>query len=539
MKKTLVSALLVVLSTFYTQAQTKIFKEVDDAISSQVKIIRQDNALVGYLVFTQLEKASEDSFNYKITIMDENLNDIGTVNFRERGLVLQDVSFDQDVLCLGYVKSNFIGNKFNSKKEYKAALNNSKDEVFTQFISLEGKILKTNSFNASLKISSDASDFYYNWGKPVKGYGGLVHDIQIKNISQKGFSVFYGDKVKNNLLVFNTKGELLWQKKINTVANEFYMLTSSRDIYLLSKKDYVTGQTAVLGGYASVNNEGDYELTGYHTGDTTSETHFTVKDGQGNQLKVLAFNNDAVTGKPYLSGCIIDPKKAGNYVSGRAVAKGPYLGVFTINVNGSKPDEIKKVFTYWADGSTEGVSNKSLFTETGSYANFTSSFKDFNGNTYFTGSEMIKRTKWGSIASSVILSPLIIVSPCILAFVGTSKCKLTDAILVKQNEKGVLSVENSIPAEHSRFFRPIAPVPVFDTKNYYTVFNADTKTNYLIVDDTKNISIYNVNQKKVQRTIAHKDGDIKTNVFPAKEGYVMVAEYNKKEKYTKFSIEAL
>jgi hypothetical protein len=28
-------------------------------------------------------------------------------------------------------------------------------------------------------------------------------------------------------------------------------------------------------------------------------------------------------------------------------------------------------------------------------------------------------------------------------------------------------------------------------------------------------------------------------VFPAKEGHVLVSEYNKKEKYTRYSIEAL
>jgi len=65
------------------QAQTKVFKEVGEDISTQVKPIMQDNAVVGYLAFTRLEKASADSFNYRLTIMDENLNDIGAVNFRQ------------------------------------------------------------------------------------------------------------------------------------------------------------------------------------------------------------------------------------------------------------------------------------------------------------------------------------------------------------------------------------------------------------------------------------------------------------------------
>jgi len=50
MKKTALS-LLVCLTACYAHAQTKVFKEVSEEISSQMKIIRQDDALVGYLVY--------------------------------------------------------------------------------------------------------------------------------------------------------------------------------------------------------------------------------------------------------------------------------------------------------------------------------------------------------------------------------------------------------------------------------------------------------------------------------------------------------
>src|ERR1700754_84878 len=109
------------LSVLFTHAQTKVFREVSDEISSQIRTIRQDNVLVGYVVFTQLEKADADSFNYKITIMDENLNDIDTINFRDIKLFLQAVSFEQDVLCLAYVKTNILGNEFKNLREYRAS----------------------------------------------------------------------------------------------------------------------------------------------------------------------------------------------------------------------------------------------------------------------------------------------------------------------------------------------------------------------------------------------------------------------------------
>src|SRR5688572_26711402 len=150
MKKKLALVLNLILCVSLSQAQSKVFKEVSDEISSQMQVITQDEALIGYLAFTQLEKANADSFNYKISIMDENLNDIGTVNFREENLNLQSVSFEQDMLCLAYIRSNVIGNNYSSTKAFKKALDKAKHAVVTQFISLQGKILQTNNYNVDI-----------------------------------------------------------------------------------------------------------------------------------------------------------------------------------------------------------------------------------------------------------------------------------------------------------------------------------------------------------------------------------------------------
>ncbi|HVX48677.1 MAG TPA: hypothetical protein VHB48_00920 [Chitinophagaceae bacterium] len=71
------------------------------------------------------------------------------------------------------------------------------------------------------------------------------------------------------------------------------------------------------------------------------------------------------------------------------------------------------------------------------------------------------------------------------------------------------------------------------------MYNRDSKTNYLVIDDEKNIMIYSVEQKKVVRTIPHKEGKTTIEVYLAKEGAIMVSEYNKKEKQTLVSIETL
>jgi len=100
---------------------------------------------------------------------------------------------------------------------------------------------------------------------------------------------------------------------------------------------------------------------------------------------------------------------------------------------------------------------------------------------------------------------------------------------MKLNPKGSLSFETEIPCEDSKYLRGVFPLNGFlNQRSFYSVDNANTKANYMIVDDSKNIMIYNVNQKKIVRTVPHKDGKIRTYIFPAKEGHIMVVENNKK-----------
>src|SRR5688572_9838266 len=512
MKKKLALVLNLILCVSLSQAQSKVFKEVSDEISSQMQVITQDEALIGYLLFTQLEKANADSFNYKISIMDENLNDIGSVNFREENLDLQAVSFEQDMLCLAYIKSNVIGNKYTNTKAYKKAVEKARHAVITQFINLQGTIIQTNSYNADIEISESFTYSGTTYNAHVAA-GRLKNKLVLKNISQKGFVCFYGDDDDKNLIAFNVSGKQLWKKKIPE-ANAFSLLTSGKDIYLLSKKKDIMA-------------EGGFEVTGYNSEDGKDFINYSLKDKKGNSLKVLDFENDHTTGKPVLSGNIINKRNGNNFVTAKHITKGTYEGVFTILLNGHKKTDIKETFSYWGDGSqSPAISTRAKFSNNESYPRFSETVRDNDGNTYFIGSSLIKKTKWGTIASSVIFAPLIVVSPFILGLGGTQKYKIKDAMLLKQNAKGNLSFENVIACDDTRFYPNRVPLEEIDTKSFYTVFNSNTKTSFLIVDDVKNIVIYNINSKKIERTVSHKDGQIRTNIFPAKEGHIMVSEYN-------------
>src|SRR5258708_8623676 len=200
--KKLAFPLIIVLFSHSLQAQTKIFKEIGEDMSTQFKAITQDNTLVGYLAFTRLEKADADSFNYRITSMDENLNDIGTVNFRQENLQLETVSFEQNVLCLGYIQSPLAGGQLvKTQKEYKKAIDPTmSSHILVQFINLSGKVINTYYQEENLATAEIPTKNSYS---TVKLSGNLKYGTHFRKIPVTHSSYFYVTNLTNTL-VFST-----------------------------------------------------------------------------------------------------------------------------------------------------------------------------------------------------------------------------------------------------------------------------------------------------------------------------------------------
>lgn len=505
-------------------AQTKVFKEVSNGISTEVKPIVQDDNLVGYIAFTELERANADSFHYKVTIMDENLNDIGVLNFTELKLDLDAVAFEQDVLCLAYLKSNFIGYGDKKRRDRKAEASSGFVSVFTQFVSLDGKIIKSNTVKTNVKV---LEVYNRSWDHTSIGDGGLKHGIQLKNMTDKGFVCFYGEEGKNYLTVYSPEGKDTWHKDFMQAADNCYLLPSKHDIYLLYKK------TEKL-------TEGGYWLMGFNPDDNTAFKKFNLSDGKGHPFSVHTFENDPVSGRPYIAGVVLHPRKGNAALTVKQLAKGPYTGVFSVQAKGPGTSKMETVVSDWSSGSQAAFSSKGRYQATKSFVMFEPAFKDYQGNTYFAGTSYGRKPKWGAISASVVTLPLIIPPLWILGVSGTQKAQSRDALLFKQDSKGGLSYVSAIPTYHSRYYTGRMPIGLFPSSNsYYTVANSETKMNYLVVSDKDNVHIYNVNQQKVIRTIPRKDGNAVTTIYPAKEGHIMVSEYNKQDRSRKFSIEAL
>jgi hypothetical protein len=490
------------LFAYSLQAQTKVFKEVGEDISTQIKAIAQDNVLVGYLAFTRLEKADADSFNYRLTIMDENLNEIGAVNFRQESLDLQTVSFDQNVLCLGYVQSPLAGGETVNPREYhKLTDAATSSHILVQFINLNGKVINTYYREVNLNTAAAYANARVFSGIKLRVLGYLKYGMQIRNIPNIGFSVFYGDGLGQWLLSFDTKGELTHEQEVTAFGDRYYLRVSGTDIYLLVKADVHVPQ-------------GGYKLYVYSAKDLSAENNFDLRDASGDWLTVLSFDNDPATGDAFIAGCIINPKRQLQFATADDYSFSPYLGLFTLDLGGPAK-EMHANCSYWSDKTFPGISEDGWFAEKGFYVKYATAFRDYNGNTLFAGTAIMEKQS------------------------GADKFKLADGVFVRQESSGKLVLDNNIPCDETKYFSPTGILYTLDKKDFYGVVNPDTKTNYMIIDDEENIYIYNVTGKKVMRTIQHKDGNVKVNVYPAKEGHVMVSEYNRKEKYTRFSIEVL
>jgi len=483
-------------------AQSKIFKEVGEEISTVMKPILQDNNLVGYLAFTRLERVSADSFNYRVTIMDENLNDIGKVNFRESALDLQTVSFEQNTLCLGYIQSTLNNvETVQSRKGYRRAQDAANDShILLQFVSLEGHILNSWAKEVNLNMASVANNTLFSSAMKLVSF--LKYGMQIRNIPNFGFAVFYGDEMKQQLLSFDTKGTLTQQLDVPAIGRRFYLRTSASNVYLMAKMD-----TRVP--------EGGFRLYVYSARGLTPETNFDLRDGYDNWLKVLSFDNDPATGDPFIAGCIINPARDNQFLTAYDYSFTPYLGLFTLDL-GNAHKEMHANCSYWSGDTIPGIDADGLFAGKEFYVHYTTAFRDYHGNTMFTGTALVGK-----------------------GFVGAARYRLTDGVFVRQEANGNITLDNNVPCDSTKTFGSSAFLPDMDKKDYYKVVAADSKSNYMIIDDEVKIYIYNVDAKKVVRTIPHKDGNVKINVYPAKEGYMMVAEYNRREKFTRFSIEAL
>lgn len=512
----LLGILLSVLTVNFVSAQSKVFREVAGEISSDFRPIIQDNILIGYLSFTKLETVSKDSFSYRISIMDENLNDIGVVNFRENPLVLSGVSFEQDVIVMLYRKeTDKSKTDTKSKKITQKDLDNIQDSAFVQFINLEGKIIKTESS----KITVERKWVYSKYGNYMNI---KVPSMQITNLPQMGFLVLTLEKDRQNFIAYNPKGERVWTKQPPKGFDSYGIVAGSKYFYVLGYK----------GPLSNKGTKGNYEVHTYSSNDGKNLDKYELKDKEGSFFNVLNFQIDKSSGNAVLSGTI--HKGSDRMMSPGRELKKYYKGAFVVNFSGSSKSETKPVFSYWSQGQNPEISEDGKLIKANKYISIQQSMSDFEGNRYFAGVLIKKKFKPGLIVAAI---PLAVIAPYIVPFLNYVQLSSDQVTILKLNQKGVLENVANIDARKFVYSKLTASTITGSAYMLFNVYNPTSKTSYLVISDADNCYLYNLKEGKVTRKIPRKNGDSRLTVLPGKEGSIMISEINSKEKYSKLSIE--
>ena len=502
-------------------AQSKVFKEVSSDISTESQTIFSGRSVIGYVVLSQLEKADQDSFNYKLTIMDENLNDIGVVNFREIGLSLEAISFENDVLCLGYLKSTELGKDYSKKKQVKRLTSN--DFVMTQYINLDGKILNTQSIPATTSGSFDRTPYSKNNAYTYNTR--LKKGLQLEALAGKGFLLFYGDDNSSKVVNYDLEGKQIWSTKIAD-AESYYLNTAGSNIYMLMKNKADT--------------YGNYSFTSIDANTGSVGKTKQLQDKVGNQLRVQTFEPDPATGNLYITGSIINNRRNNIDPRIKTFSKAINKGVFTIDMDPAAKNGLKEKYVYWSDGSLQPQISKTGYTKSNkSYNVFTTAYRDYEGNTYFVSNALRKKVRVGGIVTSVVFAPTLVV-PIMQASVGYNIFTYKNTNVFKLTPNGALAQDDEIAMARTGKIVGAADLGYLSTyrTNYYLT-NDESKSTYIVASDAKTTQIYDTKKHKVIRTVPHSKDGVSMLIGPAKEGHIMVIERNRKEKYTRMSIERL
>jgi hypothetical protein len=345
----------------------------------------------------------------------------------------------------------------------------------------------------------------------------LKHSLQLSNISQKGFALFFGDESKNNLVVFNAQGKFMWQKLITEQADAFSMLTAGPEVYVLAKQ-----KAHAL--------EGGYELLSYS--DSATYPKYTLKDKKGNSLRVIDFDIDPATSKPYITGTVINQKNEAKAITTANSLPNCYVGTYTLCFNGHQKGDIHEIYSYWDNGMNPVLNRRGRFNFNRGWNRFEDSWRDTEGNTYFVSSSFVRKFRWSTIVTVPLTGGFILIG-------GLQKVALKEAMVVKQDFKGNLVQDNAIKANFIKRMPAIEKLSYYDHRNFHHIANKDTKKDYLIIDDDQSAIIYDATQKKVIRTIPHYEKSKQIRIYPAKEGHLMVSVYDWKEKTMRLSIESL
>jgi len=143
----------------FAQNAAKAFSDVKNVTVRNVGIIKKNNIVKGYFTFYEYDKADKKNLVYKLNLVDENLNDLGTKEITgPKDWELVSSGFDGNNFCFKFYddkKRTFELKVYNQdgvevvsnplKINYKPS-SNSKYEMYQQMTNPELNIVESNGF---------------------------------------------------------------------------------------------------------------------------------------------------------------------------------------------------------------------------------------------------------------------------------------------------------------------------------------------------------------------------------------------------------
>lgn len=299
-----------------------------------------------------------------------------------------------------------------------------------------------------ISISANATVQQYREVPPKRNYP-FYHDDQVViAIPGVGFACYYGQKYGSKIQLLDTAGQATGSAIFPYKTDELRMISEGRQLHFLTD-DMVT----------------HYDL---------DQQIFLAETKLPDGMETFRFDVDPVTGKPYVSGVILHPKR-----KFKAYEKGRYTGLFSMEMNG------KITYTSWGMDSVVPVAP-----EIG--------VRNLRGNTVFAGG----RVENGEFA---------------------------DPFFMEVDSSGRIVEQYSFPTSHHRA-RTMNPSLRNGHQSFWKV--TTEKGVYLVVKDMENTFILNLDTRQV----VLKEKLWFLMLVPVKKGYVMVREADDKTHVIRYSI---
>jgi len=511
--KNVCSLLLFIVMTMSLQAQTKTFDDVLEVRLQDMGPIYQDQQVKGYYLFYNMEKADRKNNNYKLIVLDDNLNKVSEKDMTESKYIrLSDAAYDEQSLFFVFYESR------EKKLEFR--------RYDTQCKLLSKK---------TEELSNREAGMYEN----PADYGAM-NPINLAPVVGKGF-VHYtlqkNNKIGYSIRFFGEEGHKDWTYRSAEKSDEmeFPFHLGYSDKLLL---------TSIIKKKGAMSRDLDFYLQGIDI-ETGKKVFEKTLDDPKYAIQLLNAFPDP-SGDIILSGVYFDKDDK--------LAKAASLGLFTGKMNSSGEFVTRNYISWAKDVSKKLPTNSKGKVEGGGYVFFHKALRNSEGK-FFAIGEMygkaasalgIATTALGVLSGGGGASVVKIEVRDMVVFEFNPDLTLAD---VKVFEKKSSGIELPSGAEFSSTQLLGNYVNYLGGFDYmYTQKNEDASIISFCYDNyerakgkTKHV-LGVVSRRAGEQTYATDKISLETDAswirsYPAKPGYVLLMEYFRKKKKVDLRLE--